>query len=304
MNSLILKKNSINEKKDKLFNQLLWVSGCLVILILIGFFITLIINSYPSISKFGLPFIFSDTWDPNEFNGKDSATFGALPFIIGTLLTSVIAILISLPFSIATALLLGERLKKGLLKKSLESIIDVLAGIPSVIYGFWGLLVLVPIIINLEIAIGVIPYGVGILSASLILAIMIIPYSVALSKEVILLIPPDLKEASYALGATQYEVTKYTIIPNAKSGIIAGQFLAFGRAISETMAVTMVIGNRNEIPLSIFDPANTLASVIANEFAEATGTLYISSLIELGLILLCISIIINVIGRLILKKLT
>ena len=180
-------------------------------------------------------------------------------------------------------------MKKGPLPTLLSSTIDLLAGIPSVIYGFWGMMVLVPIIRNIQNAIGVTPNGVGILTSSIILAIMIIPYSASISKEVLSLVPTDIKEAALSLGATQTEVIKKIMLPYVRSGIFAGLLMSFGRAISETMAVTMLIGNSNKIPNSIFSPANTLASVIANEFAEASEALYLSSLIELALILFFIT---------------
>lgn len=302
MTNLALEKVNKKEKVDKLFKQLLIYFGYFGIFILVSFFLTLIINSMPSLKTFGISFFWTNEWNPNEDIINEPGQFGALAFIAGTLLTSFLALLISLPFSVSVSIYLGERLKDGPLKTALESVIDVLAGIPSVIYGFWGLMVLVPVIMNLEMALGIIPYGVGVFTSSLILAIMIIPYSVSLTKQVISMVPNDLKEGAYSLGATPFEVTRYVTLPNAKSGIFAGQLMSFGRAISETMAVTMVIGNRNEIPSSIFDPANTLASVIANEFAEASDALYLSSLIQLGLTLLIITTAINLVGRIVIKR--
>ena len=302
MTNLALEKVNKKEKIDKLFKQLLIYFGYFGIFILVSFFLTLIINSMPSLKTFGISFFWTNEWNPNEDIINEPGQFGALAFIAGTLLTSFLALLISLPFSVSVSIYLGERLKDGPLKTALESVIDVLAGIPSVIYGFWGLMVLVPVIMNLEMALGIIPYGVGVFTSSLILAIMIIPYSVSLTKQVISMVPNDLKEGAYSLGATPFEVTRYVTLPNAKSGIFAGQLMSFGRAISETMAVTMVIGNRNEIPSSIFDPANTLASVIANEFAEASDALYLSSLIQLGLTLLIITTAINLVGRIVIKR--
>jgi phosphate transport system permease protein len=180
--------------------------------------------------------------------------------------------------------------------------IELLAGVPSVIYGFCGLFLLAPLIRNLEIKLGVPPYGVGILTASLVLSIMIIPYSASIGREVIGLVPSDLKEAALSLGATRFEVIRKVILPYAGSGIVAGILLSLGRALGETMAVTMVIGNSNFIPKSIFSPANTLASVIANEFTEATGSLYLASLIKLGLVLFIVTTIINLIGKLIIRR--
>ena len=302
MTNLAIDKVNDKEKLDNLFKKLLIYFGYFGIFILLSFFITLIINSIPSLKTFGISFFWTNEWNPNEDMLNEPGQFGALAFIAGTILTSFLALLISLPFSISVSIYLGERLKDGPMKTFLESVIDVLAGIPSVIYGFWGLMVLVPIIMNLEMALGIIPYGVGVFTSSLILAIMIIPYSVSLTKQVISMVPSELKEGAYSLGATPFEVTRFITLPNAKSGIFAGQLMSFGRAISETMAVTMVIGNRNEIPSSIFDPANTLASVIANEFAEASDALYLSSLIQLGLTLLIITTAINLVGRIVIKR--
>ena len=184
----------------------------------------------------------------------------------------------------------------------MKNIIELLASIPSVIYGFWGIFVLVPMVRNLELKLGVAPYGVGIFTASLILSIMIIPYTVSLSRQVISMVPLHLKEAAYSLGATRYEVIKHIIIPYTRSGLFAGILLALGRALGETMAVTMLIGNSSIIPKNIFSPGNTMASVIANEFTEATGTIYLSALIEMGLFLFLVTTVINIIGRQVIKR--
>ncbi len=287
--------NTISQRKNKVFIILLKVCGYTAIFILILFLLTLIYNSFLSLKTLSLPFIFNPNWKPN------TNVFGAAPFIIGTLFTAILALVISIPFSMSISIYLGYFLKNKKRKKSLETLMDLLAGIPSVIYGFWGLMVLVPIIIKLQTSLGVSPYGVGILAASLILALMIIPYSVTLGKDVIDLVPNDLIEAAIGLGATPFEIIRHIAIPYSLSGLFAGHLMAFGRAISETMAVTMVIGNRNLIPSSIMDPANTLASVIANEFGEASDPMHVSSLIELGLILLIITTIINIIGKFVVK---
>ncbi len=281
---------------DKSVKRLLKLTGYLFLILLAGIVITLIYESAASIRKFGLGFIWGKEWNPV------TGQFGALPFIVGTLITSFLALLISFPFSMAISLFLGEYFKKGFFAKVIESATDLLAGIPSVVYGFWGLIVFVPIMRKIEMNFGILPYGVGILTASLILSIMIIPYTSSLVTEVLKLVPSDLKEAAYGLGATRFEVIKKVILPYTKSGILAGLFLALGRALGETMAVTMVIGNRNAIPHSLFAPANTMASVIANEFTEATENLYLSSLIEVGLLLFVITVIVNYIGNKIIKR--
>jgi len=217
-------------------------------------------------------------------------------------MTSIIALLISLPFSISISLFLAEYFKSGFFNKILSYTTDLLAGIPSIIYGLWALFSLVPLARWLEIKLGVPPYGVGIFAASIILAIMIIPYASSIMREVIKLVPQDLIEAGYSMGSTRYDVIRKIIIPYARSGIFAGILLSFGRAFGETMAVTMVIGNLNYIPKSIFSPANTMASLIANEFTEAVKDIHLSSLIHVGLWLFVITFFINLIGNLIVKK--
>ena len=285
-------------KKEFFFNKTLYLSALLLFLLVLAILLTLVWNSIPSLKAFGLQFIYGTTWDPV------AGVFGALPFLVGTLLTSFLALLISVPFSLAISIFLEEYFREGVLSTFLNSAVELLAGIPSVIYGFWGLFVLVPIIRALEMKLGVTAYGVGIFSSSLILSIMIIPYSSSLGREVLSLVPSELKEAAYSLGATKFEVIKKIAIPYARSGIFADILLSLGRALGETMAVTMVIGNSNFLPKSIFSPGNTMASVIANEFTEATETLYLSSRIEIALLLFIVTMIINIIGKFIVKKMS
>ncbi len=280
------------------FQRILVISALAVVALVLAILLSLIISSFPSLKAFGLNFLFSRTWDPV------SSRFAALVFLIGTILTSFLALLICLPFSLAISIFIGEYFREGVLSSFLKQVTELLAGIPSVIYGFWGLFVLVPIVRNAEMKLGVLPYGVGILSASVVLSVMIIPYAASIGREVIALVPSDLKEAGYSLGATRQEVVTKIILPYARSGILAGILLALGRALGETMAVTMVIGNSNILPRGIFSPGNTMASVIANEFAEATGALYLSSLIEIGLLLFIVAVIINLMGRYVIKRVT
>ncbi|MBD3343775.1 MAG: phosphate ABC transporter permease subunit PstC [Chitinivibrionales bacterium] len=284
-------KNKYFERRENLFRKALYIAPIIIIGVVAGFFITLTVNALPSIKEFGLKFLIGKTWDP--VHGE----FGALPFIVGTLFTSFLALLISTPFSLALALFLGEYYRKGRFSGFFRSMVELLAGIPSVIFGFWAFFYLVPFIRMLEMKLQVPPLGIGIATASIVLAIMIIPYSASLAREVISMVPHEAKEAAYSLGATRFEVIKRIILPSARSGIFAGLVLALGRGLGETMAVTMVIGNANIIPDSIFSPANTMASVIANEFSEATGELYMSSLIEIGLLLFAVSALISVLGR-------
>ncbi|HEX5553553.1 MAG TPA: phosphate ABC transporter permease subunit PstC [Chitinophagaceae bacterium] len=284
--------------KERGFKRSLLLIALLVIVLLIAIFFTLVVGSLPTIKAFGFSFAYNRTWDPV------AGQFGALPFLAGTLLISFLALVISTPFSLAVALFLGEYYKRGVISGIFKNIIDLLAAIPSVIYGFWGLFVMVPVVRVLEMKMGILPYGVGIFSASVILAVMIMPYAISLSRQVIQLVPEELKEAAYSLGATRYEVITKIIIPHTMSGLFAGILLSLGRALGETMAVTMLIGNTVAIPTGIFAPGNTMASVIANEFTEATGKLYTSALIEMGLLLFIVVTIINMIGRKVIRHLS
>ena len=282
---------------ESAFRRILYFSAICMVILLISIFITLLMDSLTAIRTLGFKFLYGKTWDPV------SSEFGAIPFLVGTILTSFLALLISIPFSLSISIFLGEYFRDGVISSFLKSSIELLAGIPSVIYGFCGLFILVPVVRAVEIKLGVAPYGVGILTSSLVLAVMIIPYSASLGREVIQLVPAELKEAAFSLGATRFEVIKKIILPYARSGIFAGVLLSLGRALGETMAVTMVIGNTNSLPGNIFSPSNTMASIIANEFMEASpGSLHKSSLIGIGLLLFVVTTIINIIGKYIIKK--
>jgi len=283
-------------RKDKVFKIVLLLSGFLIVALLSGIFLSLVFSSIPSIKEFGINFLFSKDWDP--INNK----FGAFPFLIGTLLTSVISLLISIPFSLSISIFLSEILKNKLISNIFQTFVELIAGIPSVIVGLWGLFILAPFMRTLQSKLGIQPIGVGIFTASIILSIMIIPYSASIGKEVISMVPIEVKEGAISLGATEFETLKSVTLPFSFNGIFAGFLLSFGRAFGETMAVTMVIGNSNKIPESIFSAGQTMASLIANEFTEATTKLYTSSLIEIGLILFIVSILINILGRLIIRR--
>ncbi|HKG69095.1 MAG TPA: phosphate ABC transporter permease subunit PstC [Segetibacter sp.] len=278
------------------FKRFLVFIAIAMMVLAIAIFLTLIIHSIPSFKSLGAGFFWNKTWDPV------SDIYGAAPFLLGTLVTSFLALIISIPFSYAIAIYLGEYQTKGWLSELLKNIVELVAAVPSVIYGFWALVVLVPMVRSLELKVGAPPYGVGILTASMILAIMIIPYAASLGRELIRLVPSALKEGAYSLGATRFEVLWHVTLPQTKSGLFAGLLLSLGRALGETMAVTMVIGNTSVLPDSIFSPANTMASVIANEFTEADRTIYLSALIELGLVLFIVTVIINIIGKVIIKR--
>lgn len=281
---------------ERIFKLSLYFFSTIILVIIGAILFTLIQGSELSIKNSGLHFLYKSTWDPvaNEF--------GALPFLFGTLVSSFLALIVCIPFSLVIAILLGEYYKQGILSQGLSTAIELLAGIPSIIYGFWGLYVFVPMMRILQIKLGIMPYGVGIITAVAILSVMIIPYAASLSREMINMVPSDLKEAAYSLGATRFEVVKNIIIPHSMSGIFAGLLLALGRALGETMAVTMVIGNANLIPGSLFAPGNTMASIIANEFAEAAQGIHLSALVQIGLLLFIVTAIINIIGKKILHQ--
>jgi len=273
--------------------------GCawFLVLLLVGVFITLVFKSLLSIKAFGFGFITNSTWNPV------TGIFGGFPYIIGTVVTSVLALILSFPFGMSIAILLGEYFRSGFISSILKNLLELLAGIPSVIYGFTALYFIVPLVRQFEQLQNIQPaFGVSIIAATIVLSIMIIPYSASVAREIIQLVPSNLKEAAYAMGATRFEVVRKVIIPYARSGIAAGFLLSFGRAVGETMAVTMVIGNSNTLAKSLFDPSNTMASVIANEFTEATTEIYLSSLVEIALMLFVLTVIFDLIGRYIIKK--
>jgi phosphate transport system permease protein len=260
-----------------------------------------------SLKQFGWKFLSTSTWDPVAEN------YGALPFIFGTLVSSFLALLIALPLSIGVAIFLSE-LAPRWLERPVSFLVELLAAIPSIVYGLWGIFVLVPWLrTSIEPVLtksagflpffkGV-PYGFGMLAAGIILAIMVLPIISSISRDVLRAIPNSQREAAFALGATKWETTKI-ILSDGKSGLLGATLLGLGRAVGETMAVTMVIGNRPEISYSLLDPGYSMASVIANEFAEATSSMYTSALIEIALILFVVTIILNVVARLIVWSIT
>ena len=280
----------------------------LVIIALLFYMIyEMFIYSEESRHAFGFDFIFSQNWEPN----KDD--FGALTFIYGTIVSSLIALAIALPVSLGIAIFLSE-LAPNIIRTTFSFLIEILAAIPSIVYGFWGIFVFAPFMREslqpfLQDYLGFIPffqgtpYGTGMLTAGIILAIMITPTISAISRDVLKAIPASQREAAYGLGATKWEAIRMALL-NARSGILGGTVLGFGRAVGETMAVTMVIGNRAEINISWFEPAYSMASVIANEFAEASSQLHIASLIEVGLILFGVTFIINSFARLLIMGVT
>lgn len=291
-----LKRSHKQIRSERVFKSTLIIMALIVLILVMGVVLTLAVQSTLSMKVLGIKFLWGKVWDPVR------EIFGAYPFLIGTLFTSFLALIISIPFSFSVAIFLGEYHPRGWFSDALKNVIELIAAIPSVIYGFWGLFVLVPIVRSFETKVGAQPVGLGILSSSLILAIMIIPYAASLGREMIRMVPSSLKEAAYAMGATRWEVIRSVVLPYSRSGLFAGILLSLGRALGETMAVTMVIGNTNIIPKNIFSLGNTMASVIANEFTEAATPVYLSALIELGLVLFLVTVVINMVGKRIIKK--
>jgi phosphate transport system permease protein len=278
----------------------------LVVLLVAGIFFELYRTSQLSLSKFGFKFWTGRTWDPV------SGEFGASPFIWGTLYSALLAMLISTPIALGIAIFLSE-LSPRRLRTPLAFLTELLAAVPSIVYGLWGVFVLVPIVRKLQIATpdwlkkvplfkGP-PLGVGMLSAGLILAVMVIPFTSSVAREVLKAVPATQREAAYALGATRWEAI-LAALRFGRTGIIGAVILGFGRAVGETMAVTMVIGNNPQISWSLYAPQYSMASVIANEFTEAADNLYLSALIEIGLVLFVITVIINAISRLLIWSVT
>lgn len=265
-------------------------------------------GSHLTIDKFGWRFLVTSTWDPV------TEQYGALPFIYGTLVSSLIALLIGVPLSIGAAIYLTD-LAPLWLRQPLASIIEMLAAVPSVIWGLWGIFVMVPwlrdqIFPLLKRYLGSLPlfqgpiYGVSMLAGGIIIAIMILPIVTSVSREILRAVPDLQREAAYGLGATRWEVTRIAVLSYARRGLMGAAVLGLGRAVGETMAVTMVIGNRPDIAASLFAPGYTLASVIANEFTEATTDMYLSALFELGLVLMGVTILTNILALILIKTIT
>jgi len=278
---------------DRVTKAILFGSSLIIVILSAGIVLTLTKGSIPAFREFGLGFIFSSSWDPTQ--GRES--YGALAFIAGTVFTSILALIICVPMAFSASLFIAEYYNGTRIASVLRGLVDLLAGIPSIVYGFWGFYALRPLLMNT----GLTDQGFGIFTASLILAIMIVPYATSLSSEIISMVPVEMKEAAYSLGATRREVIFNVVIPSARSGIVASFILALGRALGETMAVTMLIGNANIIPKGLFSPGNTMASVIANQFGESDG-LKMSALIAIGLILFAITALVNAIGKMIIKR--
>jgi len=295
---------------DKVFHFLTRLAAMFVLLLLSGVIIALIIGSIPALQAFGFDFITTQRWNPV------TEKFGGLAPIYGTIVTSFIAMLIAVPIGLMIAMFLTE-LCPPWLRRPIGTAIELLAGIPSIIYGIWGLFVFAPFLQgtlqpflisvfgNVPVLSAVFegpPYGIGVLTASLILAIMVLPFITSISRDVFDAVPPVLKEAAYGLGCTTWEVVRNVVLPYTRVGVIGGVMLGLGRALGETMAVTFVIGNAHKISASIIAPGTTISATIANEFTEAVGDLYTSSLIALGLILFGITFIVLACARYMLMR--
>lgn len=301
-----------NALMDAIFRNVTRFFAFLVFSLLGAILVSLAIGGAASIREFGIGFLWSGEWDPVR------EKFGALVPIVGTLVTSAIALVIAIPVSIGIAVFLTE-LSPPWLRRPLGTAIEMLAAIPSIIYGMWGLFVFAPIFQSyvqplLQATLGKVPLlgvlvsgppiGVGMLAAGIILAVMVIPFITAVMRDVFELVPPLLKESAYGLGSTTWEVVTRVVLPYTRVGVIGGVMLGLGRALGETMAVTFVIGNAHRLNASLFAPGNSIASALANEFTEAVGDLYTSALIELGLILFLITTIVLALSKVLLLQLS
>ena len=294
----------MSKHDDKLFRLATAIVAGSVLLVVVGIAATLIQGSWLSLRQFGFSFWRTRTWDPV------AGQFGALPFIWGTLYSSLLALLLSTPVALGIAVFLAE-LSPRLLRQPLIFLTELLAAIPSIVYGLWGIFVLVPVVRSLEAAtpewlrrvplFSGPPLGVGMLAAALILAVMITPFSAAVAREILRAVPTSQREAAYALGATRWEAIRLALY-YGRTGIIGAVMLGLGRALGETIAVTMVIGNNPQVSASLFAPQYTMAAVIANEFTEAADDLYLHALVEIGLVLFLITIVVNALSRLLLWR--
>ncbi len=287
---------------DPLFHLLTRLAALSLVVIVLGMVAEMTRTAWPSLRAFGWKFVVTSTWDPV------AEQFGALPFIYGTLVSSLLALLIAVPLGLAAAIYLAE-LAPMWVRAPVAFLVELVAAVPSVVYGLWGIFVLAPFLRTwvqpgLGATLGFLPlfqgppYGVGMLAAGIILAIMVVPFITAVSREVILAVPNTQREAALGIGATRWEATRIAVLRYGRSGIIGAVLLGLGRALGETMAVTMVIGNRPEISASLFAPGYTMASVIANEFTEATSDVYLSALTEVGLLLFLLTVVVNALARL------
>ena len=291
---------------DRLYRVTLTALALVLPLLLVTLLAELVIGAWPAIQRFGLPFVWTSVWDPV------AGVFGAAPMIFGTLASSLLALLIAVPLALGVAIYLTEFSPKWL-RQPIAFLVELLAAIPSVVYGLWGIFVLIPflrsyVVPPLRAALGWTPffsgvfYGNSLLAGGIILAIMIVPYIAAVSREVLLAVPANQREAAIGMGATRWEAVWTAVVPYGRAGLIGAIILGLGRALGETMAVTMVIGNRHDISLSVLPPAYTMAAAIANEFSEAVGDLHLAAMFEVGLVLFVITVIVNAFARLLIWR--
>ncbi len=300
-------RGALSRNADRFFQFATFLFAALVAGLVLLIMTEMALNSRLSIEKFGWSFLWSTVWDPV------AQQFGALPFIYGTLASSLIALLLAVPVSIGVAVFLSEQAPRSL-SAPIFFLVQLLAAIPSVVYGLWGIFVLAPtlrahVYPHVQSALGSLPLfqgnpnGLGLMTAGIILSIMTVPIITAVTTDVLSAVPNTQREAALALGATRWETIR-VVLQNGRAGVTGAVILGLGRAIGETMAVTMVIGNRHEISLSLFDPSSTIASAIANEFTEATSEVYLDALVELGLVLFFITFAINALARLLVWSVT
>ena len=291
---------------DRVYRALMTGLGLLLPAILLAMVLELVINAWPAVVTFGWAFVFKSTWNPV------AEVYGAAPLIFGTLVSSLVALVFAIPLALSAAIFLTE-FSPHWLRSPLGFLIELLAAVPSVVYGLWGIFVLIPflrgvVVPPLKAALGWTPffqgafYGPSMLAGGIILAIMVVPYIAAVSREVLRAVPGTQREAALALGATRWEAVRMAVLPYGRAGLAAAIILGLGRALGETMAVTMVIGNRHDISLSLLQPGYTMAATIANEFSEAATPMYLSALFEVGLVLFVITVIVNALARLLIWR--
>jgi len=294
------------DRSDRVYRQVLTAVALTLPLLIVIILGVLFVNAWPAVKRFGASFLVTSTWDPVR------EVYGAAPMVFGTLASSLLALLIAVPLALSVAIFLTEFSPRWL-RQPVAFLVELLAAIPSVVYGMWGIFVLIPflrsyVVPPLKAVFGWAPflqgvfYGNSLLAGGVILAIMIVPYIAAVSREVLLAVPTSQREAALAMGATRWEAVRSAVLPYGRAGLIGAVILGLGRALGETMAVTMVIGNRHDISVSVLQPAYTMAAAIANEFSEATTHLYQSALMEVGLILFVVTVVVNAIARLLIWR--
>jgi phosphate transport system permease protein len=294
------------DRSDRIYRRALTALALALPLLIVIILGVLFVNAWPALKRFGPSFLWTSTWDPV------GEVYGAAPMIFGTLASSLLALIIAVPLALSVAIFLTEFSPRSL-RQPVAFLVELLAAIPSVVYGMWGIFVLIPflrsyVVPPLKAVLGWTPflqgvfYGNSLLAGGVILAIMIVPYIAAVSREVLLAVPTSQREAALAMGATRWEAVRSAVLPYGRAGLIGAIILGLGRALGETMAVTMVIGNRHDISVSVLQPAYTMAAAIANEFSEATTATYQSALMEVGLILFVVTVAVNGIARILIWR--